>query len=388
MGIAAIHQLLQDSIQSLLGYCRSEGWAGYDPYDGLNSTVFKKLRFLHSRYPRLVLIQSLKRLPFNLRPLLGVPKAQNPKGIALFVSALTALQRQGLANNVEITELADLLLSLRSRRSQLCSWGYHFDWQQRTALVPVGEPNIICTTFGGNALLDAYDASGEARHREAALEAGRFILEGLNRTTVGDTFCFSYTPLDNGLVHNANLLGAAFLARLFSLTKDSKWSEPAKMAARYSIRSQASDGSWFYGEEPRQEWIDSFHTGYNLLALKALHEHLELPEAAASMRKGFDFYVQHFIRDDGVVKYYHDRTYPIDAHAVAHAMLTLAELRHLDPENVQRAARVFRWSLEHMNSKQGWFFYQKWPLFTNRIPYMRWTQAWMLRAMASLCEAV
>ena len=47
----------------LLAYCRANDWAGYDPFDALNSKVFTALPFLNSRLPRLVLTQVLKRSP-------------------------------------------------------------------------------------------------------------------------------------------------------------------------------------------------------------------------------------------------------------------------------------------------------------------------------------
>jgi len=72
----------------LLAYCRANNWAGYDPYDALNSSVLHRLPALDTRIVRLLLTQALKRSPVNFRPLLGVLKTQNPKGIALCLSAL------------------------------------------------------------------------------------------------------------------------------------------------------------------------------------------------------------------------------------------------------------------------------------------------------------
>ncbi len=73
-------------------------------------------------------------------------------------------------------------------------WGYNFDWQNRYNFIPKFSPNIIATTFAGNALLDAYEFNNEHRCFDMALSAGEFILNGLNRTERGDTLCFSYTP--------------------------------------------------------------------------------------------------------------------------------------------------------------------------------------------------
>src|SRR5262245_66612236 len=72
----------------LLSYCRANDWAGYDPYDALNSRIFQALPFLNFKLARLALTQANKRSPINFRPLLLVPKSHNPKGLALFLVSL------------------------------------------------------------------------------------------------------------------------------------------------------------------------------------------------------------------------------------------------------------------------------------------------------------
>src|SRR5439155_5603810 len=88
--------IARDVTLQLLNYCRARDWAGYDPYDALNSKLFNALPFLQFALPRLVFTQALKRSPINLRPLLLVPETQNPKGLALFLAAVLKLQRTGL----------------------------------------------------------------------------------------------------------------------------------------------------------------------------------------------------------------------------------------------------------------------------------------------------
>ena len=71
----------------LESWCESEGFKGYDPYDGLNSKFFQSLPFIkHNRIARLLWIQFFKRSPINLRPLLGISKDYNPKAMGLFLS--------------------------------------------------------------------------------------------------------------------------------------------------------------------------------------------------------------------------------------------------------------------------------------------------------------
>jgi hypothetical protein len=369
-----------DSAEELLAYCKAKNWAGYDPFDGLNSRIFPSA--ISIRILRLAWIQFFKRCPLNLRKLVFVPPMQNPKGLALFASAMVALNRR-----VEAENILNQLINLRSKGWSTACWGYHFDWQTRGYLIPLYTPNVICTSFASTALLDAYEMYGDPQFLELAASAGKFVLRELKRTGNADEFCFSYTPLRPSLVHNASLLGAALLARLYSFTGEKEMHDAAMGAAWYSIKRQKEDGSWPYGEEDHQEWVDSFHTGYNLLALRDIANNIHWEPADAAFNKGFRYYRTNFFPGNGIVKYYHNRVHPIDIHAVAHSIITLVQLRNLDEGNIDLAESVLNWALKEMRSSSGCFYYQKWPWMTNRIPYMRWSQAWMLYAMACMAKA-
>ncbi|WP_174783912.1 hypothetical protein [Endozoicomonas acroporae] len=69
----------------VLEQSRQDHFAGYDPFDGLNGKLFEWLPGLKSGIFGLAWIQFFKQSPINFRPLLGVPKRRNPKGIGLFI---------------------------------------------------------------------------------------------------------------------------------------------------------------------------------------------------------------------------------------------------------------------------------------------------------------
>jgi len=382
-----IEPLLQQTILRLLDHCNQNNWSGFDPFDGLNSQIFSALPFLQNRICRLIFIQTMKRSPINFRHIFFVPKGENPKGLAVFSSAILILADMGLIKNDEmIRHLLNRLIDLRSPNSPYYCWGYNFDWQSRGFFLPKFTPNIICTTFAGNTLIDAYNKFADGKYLDMAISAGDFLLNGLNITRNNDDICFSYTPLDWGQVHNANLLGAAFLARLYSITQEKIFIEPGRSAVRYSLRKQDADGSWPYGEDRTQRWIDNFHTGYNLVALKKFSEYTGNTDVMENVKKGWNFYKDNFFTNDGAPKYYHNKIYPIDIHSIAYSIVTLVEFKSFDKANIDLAKHIFAWSLKEMQSRDGYFFYQKKQFFKNKIPYMRWSQAWMLFALAVLAE--
>jgi hypothetical protein len=374
----------RDAALRLAAYCRERDWAGYDPYDALNSEVFKALPFLDFRLARLALTQFNKRSPVNFRSILRVAPTQNPKGLALFARALVKLTKAGIeCGGDELMYLAERISALRSPQAARWCWGYSFPWQTRTVLVPRGTPNLVCTTFVANALLDLFEYHKQERHLLMGISAAEYILEELYYTEGTEIASFHYPfPGNRAKVHNANLLAAALLARVSRYSGESKFLEPGLSAARYSVRKQQADGSWFYGELPTQRWIDNFHTGFNLCALSDIETYAETGEFKEPLELGLRFYREHFFEADGAPKYFHDRIYPLDVHSAAQSIITLRQLAELHPENPMLAERVCQWSLDNLRDEQGYFYSQKNKRFTNQIPYMRWGQAWMLLALA------
>lgn len=388
-----INNEIKSAILKLLAYCQANDWSGYEPYDAPDSRLFAVLPFLNTRLPRLVLTQALKRSPINIRPLLLIRKSQNPKAIALFLSAFLDLSTVNLVDQAaDLVELMiERLIALRSPGVPYWCWGYSFNWQGRSALTPAGAPNLICTYFAAWALLDAYEQCQNPRCLSMAVSAAEYLLNELYWSEDRSAAGFSY-PLpslrNQNQVHNANFLAAALLCRVYKHTGEKKFFAPALRVARYSTTQQQADGSWYYGELPTQRWIDNFHTGYNLCALQSIAEYAGTTEFDSRVRRGFQFYRDHFFREDGAVKYYHDRTYPIDTHCVAQSIITLQAFRDLDPGNIRLAHSVFRWAMNHLWDDRGFFYFRRLRVCTNKISYMRWTQAWMLLAMSKLvCES-
>lgn len=374
----------------LLAYCRAAGWAGYDPYDALNSQIIAALPFLDFRLSRLALTQALKRSPINVRRLLLIPKTQNPKALALFLTAFVKLSKLGMLDRQEnLAEgMIDRIAALRSPDLPYWCWGYSFPWQTRWNLISRATPNLVCTSFVANALLDAYDRCNESRCLNMAVSAAEYILNELYWTEGSSTAGFSYFGYPfasmRSSVHNVNFLGAALLCRVYQHLGVKKFLDAALRVAHYSAGQQHEDGSWHYGEASTQRWIDNFHTGYNLCALQSVSRSAPTTGFDSHIRRGFDFYRTHFFCEDGAPRYFHDRTYPIDIHSAAQSIITLLALSELHPDNLALASSVFRWAMKHMWDDRGFFYYRVLRPFTIRTPYMRWSQAWMLLALSTL----
>src|SRR6185436_2937559 len=234
-------------------------------------------------------------------------RTQNAKGLGLFLAALLKLARAGVPGAEALVEpMVERLTALRSPGARYWCWGYSFPWQTRNVIVPREAPNLVCTSFVGGALLDAAER-GDTRCLGMAASAAEWIVKELYWHDAGEAGFAYPVPTAKGRIHNANLLAAAFLARVARLTGEERLLDPALRVARATVACQRADGSWPYGEEPRQGWIDNFHTGYNLCALGALGRDAQTAEFAGAVQRGLAFYRAHFFRSDGAPRYFHRR---------------------------------------------------------------------------------
>lgn len=385
--------MTEKSFQALRRYCEREEYKGWDPYDGLNSRIFQATPFKHWDIARLVLIQLLKRSPVNFRKLLLVPRQYNAKAIGLFLNGYVNLlqlarsgdDRFGDAESLEgqVREVADLLVSLQSEGYSGACWGYNFDWQaRRLFLFPAHTPTVVATTFCATALFRAFEATGEEQWREIALSSADFVMKDLHRTPHSGGFMLSYSPLKgNDTVYNASLLGAKLLSYCYDHSGRQEYRAMARDIVNAACEGQLEDGSWVYGLLPVQSWIDSFHTGYNLDALAAYAERCDDRSYEHCLEKGFDFYVRHFFLPDGTPKYYHDRVYPIDIHCPGQLWVTVSALDRWR-EQAALCRRVADWTIDHMQDDAGYFYYQLKRGISSRIPYMRWSNAFMFNALS------
>ena len=386
-----------NSFACLRDYCENEKYKGWDPYDGLNSRIFQVLPFFKkSSLCRLMVIQGFKRCPFNLRRLAMVPKDHNAKGIGLFLQGYCNLYKAVVANptltadygtvsqqHERINELAELIISLQSKGYSGACWGYNFDWQaRRLFLFPKYTPTVVATNFCATALIDAYEVTKNQKYLDVALSAAEFVMNDLHRAECNGGFLFSYSPLPgNDTVYNASLLGSKLLAYCYHYTGKKEYYDAARMSVLACCNGQSQDGSWVYGLLPVQSWIDSFHTGYNLDGLIAYEEMTGDKSFHDYIEKGFDFYIKHFFEEDGCPKYYHDEKYPIDIHCPGQLFITLHRLGKFD-EYKHLADKVLNWTVKNMQDKKGYFYYQLKKSISSKIPYMRWSNAFMFNALS------
>lgn len=377
-----------ESIERLDNWLVRHEFCGYDPFDGLNSWL-RPLAV--GALGKQLLQQGVRRFPVNLRPVLGIRPAPSSKGYGYLARAYLKLHRHtGDRSHLDkaLTSLAWLKANASSRFGGL-SWGNHFDYQSRVFYLPKGTPTIVWVSLIGQAFVDAWESTGERDFLLTAQQACEFIMNGLEHRAEAQGVCLSYIPGEYRSVHNANMLGAALLARVARHSPEGEgkaMNETARQAVAYTVGSQRPDGSWWYGEADNLRWIDNFHTGYVLDSLWGYMQSTGDTSHRDAFDRGADYFIQHFFLPDGTPKYYAEKTWPVDIQCASQAIetLTLLAMARGDSSLHALAYKVAGWTIERMQDRSGYFYFQRLPFMVNRTPTLHWGQATMLHALACL----
>ncbi|MBC8343994.1 MAG: hypothetical protein H8E61_08440 [Bacteroidetes bacterium] len=384
---------MQDIIKSekiLKQYIEDQRFSGYDPYDTLNSAL-PLSKF--GKWIPAIATQVQKRNPVNIRPLLGIQKGRNPKGIGLLLKAYCI--RYSLYGEEKDRSIADQLfkwlLENTSKGYSGSCWGYNFGWTNPNGNLPAYTPSVVVTGFVVDGILAYYREFGDKTAIDVILSACEYILNDLPKAVFDEGICIGYTHLSKGCCYNASLLGAETLAKAYDLTQDKKYLEPAKSAVDYVLSRQKRNGVWNYSYNPENDTerkqID-FHQGFVLTSLINYIDHSgdNRPAITTAIKKGADFYRQHQFYPDGRSKWRYPKEWPVEIHNQAQGIITFSQLAEYDPQYLEFAGKILDFTIEYMQDKRGYFYYQKHPNYTNKISYMRWSQAWMLLAMMELIK--
>jgi hypothetical protein len=377
-----------ESFKYLEEYIVKEKYLGYDPFDALTSPLFRLPLLRSNKILRLGTQQVLKRLSINFRPLIGIKKSLNPVTIGLLIYAFS-LSKLNFPDKKEYYDniIDDLLLLLKENSSKgysgIC-WGYNFDWEARYAKIPAYTPTIVATGIITNCLFESYKISNNVEMFEICKSACNFIINDLNRSYEGDTFCWSYSPFDKQKVYNATMKGARLLAQVNSIENQDEFVKISFQTVSFVINNQNENGSWGYAKGDTRTWSDSFHTGYILDCLDEYIKITNKSEYNNNLIIGLKYLINNFFdlqlhsKENMIIpKYYDNKIFPIDCTSAGQVVLTLCRFGQLE-----MAERVLKYMLKYMQSEKGYFYYQKNKFFTNKISYMRWSNAWMFLCIA------
>ena len=154
-------------------------------------------------------------------------------------------------------------------------------------------------------------------------------------------------------------------------------------------------GIWPYSvnlNSHKVKWQTDFHQGYVLNGLMKFYPNIEdkglRKKVIQAIKNGANVYLNK--QFNGPMSYYRYPTmkYPVDIINQAQGIITSSNLYSFFNNDcyLKKATQIAMWTIKNMQSPQGYFYTHRWPFMINKMPYMRWGQAWMLLALSSLLK--
>ena len=378
-------------IEKLFSHIKSENYKGYDPYDALNSFIPYRI-FGHKA--QVLAIQLQLRNPVNLRPILGIKKEYSIKSLGIILHALSQLYLLKKDDSIrrEMDYLFNLLSDKRIKNKEFSGsyWAVHYPIAWQTWERPRFDPSAVlaCVVFEG--IFEYYLATQSLPAKEILIDIGKFLKENIPVTETEYGKCYSYTARKKEIVYNANTYVAEVYSKLYYLTGTDFYRSEAIQCIDFTLHHQRNDGSWGYRLYPdgtEREQID-FHQGFivNSLAEAIKYLRLDITNYTTALKKAYTFYMSKQFTESGKGLWRYPHMYPIDIHNQAVGVWIGSKYNSFaENENLKtKCDTILCWTMENMyNKRKGIFYYQKRRLFTNRIDYIRWNQAWMLLALVN-----
>lgn len=380
-------------IKKSLNYAQSKGYKSYDISDLVKTKYYVLARDLPNSYLRKLVLYPYKQLsqrkPEWIRLFVKEKGYVYPQAFAMIIRGMVALAKKDspLADIDEAKNLANWLINNPSPSAKHYGWGQPFLWYSRKPF-PRNTPRATVSSQVAWAFLDLFEYTQDEHYLDIAKDICYLFKEEFNYTPDSNgNFCISYTPLDNYHIHNASMLAASVIFRVYAYTKVAELGEFAGKIAGFTASHQNEDGSFYYWAPPDKlnYVIDNYHTGFVLESYQTIMEDCGDGRYESIYRKGIDFYSNNLFAD-AVPRYSTAKTYPIDIQSCAQSILTF----YLDgnPEYIEKAQAIADYTIRTMFlSQKSHFAYQIHENnFVDESYYFRWGDAWMFRALSHLVD--
>jgi hypothetical protein len=270
-------------------------------------------------------------------------------------------------------------------------WGYPFNWETLRGTIRSGTPLITTVPYVYEAFEEVYRIDGDPKWRQIMESIGRHaFLDYKDFETSPNASACSYTPFPeqsvgvvNACAYRAFLLTSA--AQEFS---EEKYRTVAERNLNFVLEAQNPDGSWYYANDGKRDFVDHFHTCFVLKALAKIEARTGNPDCTKAIERGVAYYTANLFDEGGVPKpfsraprltVYRRELYDY-AECVNLAVLLRERFQRLD----DLLLSVLNQVLTLWQKPDGSFRSRQLHLGWDNTPMHRWAQAQMFRSLCFL----
>ncbi len=365
----------------------NSGYSGYDPYDGSNTN---SPLIINYKYTRAFSTYLNKFSPINFRKLLGIKPSKQNQALAFIGRAMLFAPDE---YQHEIADIANTLVNSSMKKE----YGYHcwdahgFPIQMLSGYHPAGKPDIFGTESIARFFLELHDKDPKPIYREICESVCNFFINDLAVVNSGKHFFkYEHTTSEDKCCYNVSVTAANYILDINNTFSSSFEEEFPKKCITDVVERQKENGEWYYSYDLADDYekpqID-FHQGYILdVLLNLLKNHNGNESIKSAYKKGLEYYYEKQFLPTGQGIYRYPKKWPVNIHNQAQGIITFARAAREDfgGQYSEFALQIAEWTIDKMQSSRGYFYYHKYPMFTNKIPYIRWSDAAMAYALGEL----
>jgi len=392
-----INSNLSPYLEYLWDHLIKSNFTGYDP-GSFHSQKLMRLKLkgqgIHVNLWNNIINYSLTIGGYQAIKILKLPKIKSTKALALAACAIDELCKSNIDNLENIhTHIVENIVGRWNEN--IGAWAPDFDYQIKGVKVTKSCIGTINTVFSFESLWRYYKKTKEEKIGDILIKTSKSLKENLHRYEKNDQSCFSYNPMVNYYVHNANLFVCLLMARAISLRYDNEDKKIIEACIKYTLNDIETYGLIRYAGPPTiNNTVDNYHTGYVLRTLKTLTNYITnkslIDRCNLVIRNALKYYTRTFVTQNGVYKFPKEKG-PIQAHSLAESILIYEIFSKKYPEYFSnrykygiRKAFNLLW-----DKKNKYFLSEVWTIGAiavrkNNAPMPRWAWAWMFYALASL----
>ena len=361
-----------------------KNYSGYDPADLLNSNYS-----IISKMPgNLIKLLSLVNIysPVNFRKLLRIKPAQNTSAMVKLTQIYLFLFEMYHKKEHwdKVIFFIDWLMQKTINEDGTLGWNrtinYQFDSKVRhdkdSSLTFINAQMLTL-------LLNLFDITKQQQYLDWAIQVANHITYKTNQIKNFAGICLSYTSKGNLEIFNASILAGNALNRIYSYESNEDYLDLSEQILNYTLNVQFPDGSWAYSynnAKYKTNQID-FHQVYMLEGI--IYQTTQYQNRVKlAFEKGYEFYIKQMFDKKGRPLWRYPKKYPIDIHNMAHAIYFLSSYPPPDSSKVSIEGLLDYLFKEFYNSKDKFFYFHKYPVFKNKIDYIRWNTVWTLYALS------
>ncbi len=270
-----------------------------------------------------------------------------------------------------------------------CWDAHHFPIQMLNKYTAPNIPGVVGNEIFGSFLINYYKISGE-KEVKAYIKSLADLMIKKYYAEEGNHRFFKYKITDDlsRFTLNASLKAAVFLIKASEVLQTAEYKTYIFAAFESVINLQKNDGRWnytFWLKENKEKKQVDFHQGFILDDILLFIKKLWVKEPyLTSYKKGLEFYHKKQFLPNGQGIYRYPRKWPVNIHNQAQGIITFtrAAKAGFGDHYFDFAQTIAEWTIKHMQGPDGHFYYLKYPWFTNKIPYIRWSDAAMAYALA------